>query len=463
MAVKQKNVDMTNAPAFSGIVKFVVPILLIGIIQHLYTAVDSIILGQFSGSDVLAGVGTTGPLINTIINLFLGLSVGVQVVLGRALGAGDDAAVHKTVHTAMLISIIAGLIISFIGIFFADYLLIMMDVPSDVMPYAKIYLQINFAGKIPAMVYNFGVGILRAKGDTKRPLYLGMVTGLIKVVLSFVFVAYFNMNSAGVSIATLISTIINAVVMLYFLTTEDDSGKLYFTKLKIYKKQLIDIAVVGIPSGIQNTVASLSNVITQSAVNSFGSAAIMAGNSAASNIQSFYATIKGSFRQATVSFVSRNMGAKKYDRINKIVKCCFSFMAVFWVIEIFLSVFGGEFLIGLYVPGDIEAIKTGALRLAIIGVSYGIFGLSEILSGALRGMGYSFQTMVISLATNCGIRILWILTVFKKIGTLESLYISFPISWAVALIANSVLFVYAKRKLNREQMEQCDGHGQLII
>lgn len=447
MATKHRNIDMTNSSIFGGIIKFVVPVLLIGLIQHLYTAVDSIIVGQYAGSDALAGVGTTGPLINTIINLFLGLSVGVQVVLGRALGAGDEESVHKTVHTAMLISIIAGSIISFIGIFFADYLLIMMDVPSDVMSYAKIYLQINFAGKIPSMIYNFGVGILRAKGDTKRPLYLGMATGFIKVVLSFIFVACFSMNSAGVAIATLISTTINAVVILKFLTTEDENCRLQFSKLRIYKKQLVDIATVGIPSGIQSTVGSLSNVITQTAVNSFESAAIIAGNTAASNIQSFYFTIKNSFRQATVAFVSRNMGAKKYERINKIVKCCFAFMAVFWVLEIFLSVFGGKLLVGLYVPGDVEAIKTGALRLAIIGVSYGIFGLSEILSGALRGMGYSFHTMVISLATNCGIRILWILTVFNKIGTLESLYISFPISWAVALIANMVLFIYAKRKL----------------
>lgn len=442
MAINRKNIDMVNGSLNKGIISFVLPVILMGILQHLYNAADVMVVGRFAGSDALAGVGTTGPISNMILNVFLGMSAGVSVVLGRALGAKDDESVHKIVHTAILLSLIGGVIISAFGIIFAESLLKMIDVPQNVLPHAKIYMQIIFAGKIPALLYNFSSAILRAKGDTKRPLRIVTVSGAMNVVLNLLFVLVFKIGAAGVALATVISQTYTALRVLYILVTEYDNTKLSFSKLKIYKEQIKEIARIGIPSGIQSAMGSLSTVILQYGVNTFGSASIMAGNSAAANIQSFYFIIKNAFHQATVVFVSQNLGAKKYERINKVVLCSCGYMAMFWFVEILISTFGGRFLISLYAPNDMEAIKAGAIRLAIVGASYGIFGFSEILSGALRGMGRSIYTMALSLISNLGVKLLWIATVFRVVKTLPFLYMSFPLGWLMALIAYYSLYVY---------------------
>ena len=424
--------------------------MLTAIVQHLYNAADVIVVGRYAGEDALAGVGTTGSLTTLIINIFLGLSVGVNVVLGRALGAKDQNSAEKIVHTSMLISILGGALVSFIGIFFAEPLLKLIDVPDNVMPQAKIYMQIVFSGKIPALIYNFGAAILRSKGDTKRPLYIVTISGLINVSLNLFFVIGLKMKADGVALATVISQIFTAAAIIYILSTQTDCTRLNSKKLRIDKKQFVNIMKVGIPSGIQSSIFSIANIIIQSSVNSFGSAAI-AGNAAAANLGSFYYVAVNTFSHASVTFVSQNIGAKKFDRLKKIILCCVVDVLLVWGIEALITVLFSKNLVAIYAPGNTEAIKYGIIRITITGCTYGICGLMDIMSGAIRGSGHSFTGMIISIIGVCGIRIVWIFTAFKAIGTFQSLFYSFPLSWLGTFIMHTIFFAYVLRKLTSQK------------
>lgn len=451
MRAKSRNVDMVNGPLFLSIWKFTVPFMLTGLLQIFYNAADVMVVGRYAGQEALAGVGTTGSLSTLILNFIIGLSVGVSVTLGQALGAKDHDGAQKIVHTAMLICFLGGAIVSVIGIVYAEPLLSLIDVPSDVMPQAKIYMQIIFAGKIPALVYNFGSAILRAKGDTKRPLYIVTASGIINVVLNVFFVVKLGMKADGVGLATVISQVFTAVAILYCLCTEEGSTQLQFKKLRLHKKEALRIVKIGLPSGAQSMVFSLANVIIQSSVNSFGSATI-AGNSAATSVGGFYYTALYSLSQTTVAFVSSNTGAKRYDRVRKIVRYSLIDAGIVWAIEALVTILAAKYLIGLYVPGNEAALQIGVSRHMIIGCSYGLCGMMEVASGALRGMGKSFMTMMVAIIGVCGIRIVWVLFIFPLIGTYRSLVISMPLSWIFTFAMQYVMYLYVFQKEKKAEM-----------
>ncbi|MBO5453207.1 MAG: MATE family efflux transporter [Clostridia bacterium] len=449
--MKNKNVDMCSGPLFLNILRFAFPVILADFLQRLYNAADVVIVGRYAGQEALAGVGTTGSLTTLILNLFIGLSIGVSVAVGQALGSNNEEKTHRTVHTAMLISVVFGILVSFIGVFFAKPLLKLISVPDDVMPQAKIYMQIVFVGKMPALVYTFGAAILRAKGDTKRPLYIALVSGLINVALNLFFVIKLHMAADGVALATTISQAFSAIAIIYIMCNDNDSTKLYIKKLKIYKKQIIEILRIGIPSGIQSTIFAASNVLVQSSVNSFGSVAI-AGSAASNNIGGFYYGALHSFATTVIAFVSQNKGAGNLKRINKAVVCCIVDVCFVWLVTVLLTIFAGEQLISLYAPGNVGAIKMGVTRLSIAGSFYGLCGLMDVMAGALRGIGYSLSAMIISIAGVCGIRIVWILTAFKAIGTFESLFYCFPLSWLGTFLMHTVVYIIVKKRLDKNRI-----------
>ncbi len=445
MASKTK-ADMCQGPLWGSIFKFAFPIMLAGLIQSLYNAADTIIVGRFAGQEALAGVGTSAALTAMMLNLFLGLTSGVTVLLGNAIGANDTKNIHKIVHTSISLCIIGGLFISLVGILFAEPLLRMTGVPEEVMPQATIYMKIIFMDKIPMLIYNIGAAILRAKGETKQPLYIVSVSGIVNVGLNLLFVVGLHMQAEGVAIATVIAQIINAVAILIILCKSRDDTRLIFKKLKIYKRQALDVLKIGLPAGIQSATFSFSTVIIQSGINSFGAAAI-AGSAAANNITNFYDIVFNAMFTTPMVYVSHNMGAKNYDRIGKIVRVCLSYVCIFWFLLALLSYFGRNTFIGFYTPGDAEAIRYGATVLLISGVTFGLCGLMNVMGGTIRGMGHSFKSMIVTLGGVCGIRILWVLTVFKAAPTIETLFISYPLSWLGTFLVHCIIFRFLLKKI----------------
>ena len=445
MRSKVQTVEMCAGPLFKNIWRFAIPLLLTSVVQKLYNTADVLVVGRYAGQEALAGVGATGSLISLVLDLFVGLSAGVSVTLGRALGKKDNTDIHKITHTAILISIIGGAVISVFGYVFAEPLLRLTDVPENVLPQAKIYMQIIFLGKMPALLYNFGSAILRAKGDTKRPLCIVFVSGAINVGLNLFFVLRLGMQADGVALATVISQLFTAVCVLWILLHETDATRLFIRKIRIHKKAITDIVKIGVPSGIQGMVFSVSNVILQSAVNGFGSAAI-AGAAAASNIGGYYYMMQNTFFHAALVFTSQNVGAGQYDRVRKVLKYCILDVAMVWAAEAVFTLFTASHMISLFVPGDLEAIRMGTSRHMVIGCTYGLCGIMEVLSGVNRGMGYSFSSLLISVLGVCGIRIIWIITVFPMIGTFPSLFASMPLSWIGTIVLHFIFYQCIIRK-----------------
>ncbi len=449
MAAKTTTVDMINGPLWGKILKFSALYMLTAILQHLYSAADVIIVGRYAGQAALAGVGTCTVLVNLFLNFILGLSAGATIVLGQAMGARDKEGVGKASHTSMAVAIGGGFLVSVICLLFTKQLLYMIDVPENVMPEAAIYLRVVSIGFIPSLVYNFGAAILRAKGDTKRALFIVLLSGVINVLLNLLFVRVFNMSADGVAAATVVSQVFTAIAILFILCHEPDETRIYLRKIRFYKAPLLKIIKFGLPSGIQSSVYSASNILVQSSVNSFGSAAI-AGSSAATSITNFYNVMQNSLYQSSIVFASQNYGAKKFDRIKKTIFICMTYVVAFWIIQSIVTFFCGKMLIGLYAPNDLPVIEMGWRKFNVLGYTYGLLGLMNVMSGALRGMGASFVNMVTSIVGVCGIRILWIVTAFKAIGTFESLFYCYPLSWAGTLILHVIMFmvVFKREKRN---------------
>ena len=445
MAVKTNSVDMINGPLWGKILKFAVLYMLTAFLQHLYSAADVIVVGRFAGQAALAGVGTCTTLVNLCLNFILGLSAGATIVLGQAIGSDDKTGVSKATHTSIAVAIIGGLIVSVICLLFTRPLLEMIDVPEDVMPEASVYLRIISIGYIPSLLYNFGAAILRAKGDTKRALYIVSASGIINVLLNLFFVCVVGMKAGGVAIATIISQIFTAIAILYILCHEPDEIRLSLRKIRIYKKPFMKILKYGLPSGIQSSVYSVSNILVQSSVNSFGSAAI-AGSAATTSITEFYTVMVNSLYQAAMVFISQNYGARKFERIKKTMAVCMVYVVCIWVIQSLITTFGGKLLVSLYVPNDMFALEMGWRKFKILGYSYGILGFMNIMSGTLRGMGASFLNMITSIIGVCGIRIVWILTAFKAIGTFEALFLCYPLSWIGTFTLHFIMFVMLFKK-----------------
>lgn len=446
---KEKNNDLTSGPLTIKIIKFIIPLMLTGILQLLYNAADSIVVGHYDGSSALAAVSSVGALINLLVNAFMGLSVGAAVVVAQDYGAKDYEGVSKTVHTSYLISIIGGIVVGAIGLIFSRQFLIWMGSPEDVLPLSTEYLMIYFIGTPANMAYNFGASILRSVGDTKRPLYFLTISGLVNIVLNLVLVIVFHMGVAGVAYATIISQILSAVMVIVYMMKSKDCVRFVPKNMRIYGDKLKKMLYIGLPAGFQGTVFSLSNVVIQSAVNSFGSL-VMAGNGAASSLEGFTYTAMNSVYQASLTFVGQNVGAKKYDRINKVQGVCLVLVTIIGLVFGVTTYCLGEPLLSIYLPNDPEAIPYGIIRMSYIALPYFLCGMMEVMVGGQRGMGMSFIPMINALLGSCVLRIIWISTVFAANPTLFTLYISYPISWAVTTLAHTVFYFVKLHSLKKK-------------
>lgn len=448
---KSYEIDMCSGPILGKVLVFALPLMLSGVLQLLFNAADIIVVGRFAGSQSLAAVGSTGALINLLINVFIGLSVGVNVLVAKYYGAKDDEEVSVTIHTAIATSLVCGFGLIVVGIGACRPLLVMMGTPEDVIDKSVLYMRVYFAGMPVVMLYNFGSAILRAIGDTKRPLYYLMAAGVVNVVLNLFFVISLNMDVAGVALATVLSQCISAGLILRCLAKNEGSLKFHLKKLKINMKKLGQITRIGLPAGMQGAIFSLSNVLIQSSVNSFGST-VMAGNTAASNIEGFVYTAMNAVYQSNLSFTSQNVGGKKFSRLNKILLVCLGVVTATGMILGFGAIGGARTLLGIY-SSDPEVIDYGMKRLLIICSMYFICGWMDTAVGSLRGMGYSMLPMVVSLTGACLFRVVWIFTVFARFHSLTVLYISYPISWIITTAAHLLCYVKLRRKFPREDVD----------
>lgn len=444
---------MCSGPLLSKILIFAIPLMLSGILQLLFNAADIIVVGRFSGSEALAAVGSTGALINLIINLFIGVSVGTNVVAARYYGARDADGVSHTVHTAMLSAIVGGIILIFAGIALARPMLEWMGTPADVIDQSALYMKIYFVGMPALMVYNFGASILRAIGDTKRPLYFLTVAGVVNVVFNLFFVIVLDMGVAGVALATIISQAISAVLILLCLIKTEGPCHLELKEMKIYPECFKAMLRIGLPAGLQGSIFSISNVLIQSSVNSFGSL-VMAGNTAAANIEGFVYTAMNSIYQTSLSFTSQNMGAKQFKRVDKVLIECLLVVATVGIVLGNGAYLLGDKLLGIY-SSDPQVIEYGLMRMSIVSASYFLCGIMDVLVGSIRGLGYSIMPMLVSLTGACLFRVIWIFTIFQVERTLFCLYISYPISWILtAGIHLLCYFIVRKKAFNKAMQAQ---------
>ncbi len=448
---KKYEIDMCSGSVFQKMLFFALPLMCSSILQLLFNAADIVVVGRFAGDNALAAVGSNSALINLLTNLFVGLSIGTNVLIAQYYGGKKDTDLRETVHTSMLLSVYSGLILTVIGIVGARTLLEWMQAPPEVLELAVLYLRIYFLGMTATMVYNFGSAILRAVGDTKRPLYYLLLAGIINVLLNLFFVVTCKMGVAGVAAATAISQTISAILVVRCLIKEQSGIHLDIKSLSISRAKMGRIMRIGLPAGFQGVVFSLSNVVIQSAVNSFGAVAV-AGNSAAANIEGFVYMGMNSFYQATISFTSQNYGAKQYKRIYKILMAGELYAIATGVILGNLAVLFGKALLGIYSPSA-EVVAAGIARLQIICTVYALCGVMDVLVGALRGIGYAVIPMVVSIVGACGLRLLWIATIFQipQYHNLTVVYLSYPITWTVTLIIHAITFVLAARKVLRVQ------------
>lgn len=448
--------DMCTGPLVPKIIRYSLPLMLTGILQLLYNAADIIVVGRFVGDTALAAVSSTGSLINLIVNVFMGLSVGTSVIVARYYGAGDAANVSKTVHTSIGVSLVCGVIVMIFGMTAARELLIWMDSPPDVLDQATVYVRIYFAGMIPNMLYNFGAAILRAVGDTRRPLYYLTIAGIVNVILNVIFVTIFHMGVAGVAWATIISQAISMVLVMICLIRSSSVIHLDWRKIRIYRDKLAELARIGLPAGFQGAIFSISNVLIQSSINSFGST-VMAGSTAAANIEGFVYTAMNAFYQTALSFTGQNMGAKKYDRVAKILRICILCVTVTGVVLGCGAYLLGTPLLSIY-TSDPEVIQYGLERMLIVCVPYFLCGIMDTHVGVLRGMGYSIMPMIVSLTGACALRVVWILTVFQMHRTLFILFLSYPVTWAVTAAAHFVCYLIVHHKMmEKAKAEQAEA------
>ena len=436
--------DMTSGPLLPKILSFSGPLILTGILQLLYNAADVIVVGNFAGHEALAAVSSTGSLINLLVNVFMGLSVGASVVVARNYGARDIIAMRKAEHTAITVALFMGIGVGIFGFLAARPLLQMMESPEDVIDGAALYVRIYFLGMPANMLYNFGAAILRAVGDTKRPLYYLMISGLVNVLLNLLLVIVFHMSVAGVAIATVASQVVSMVLVLFCLIRTHGVIHLSLPECRVDGKSLREIIRIGLPAGLQGSLFSISNVLIQSSVNSFGSL-VVAGNGVASNIEGFVYTAMNAQHQADMTFASQNYGAGKPDRVRKSLWCCLGTVTVIGLV-MGLSFYAlGKPLMSLY-NSDERVIANGLIRMGVILPTYFLCGQMDVMVGQLRGIGYSVMPMIVSLTGACLLRIVWILTVFAANHDLVTLYLSYPVSWFVTFAAHMACYLAVEKK-----------------
>ena len=444
---KQKSIDMLNGPMLGKILMFALPLALSSILQLLFNAADTIVVGKFAGNQALAAVVSNGALINLIVNAFLGLSVGANVVVARYRGSGNVKKIHLAVQTAILVSILSGVLLAFIGFFVAPKMLLLMSVPEDVLPLSSLYLKLYFLGMPFMMLYNFGAAILRSIGDTRRPLIYLTIAGVINVLLNLVFVIVFDMSVAGVAIATVISQVVSSLLVLRCLTQTEEDIRVDLKQLAIDVNCLKEIVKIGMPAGLQGCVFSLSNVVIQSSINSFGSI-MVAGNSAALNIEGFIYVTMNAFHQSAVTFSSQNYGAKKFERCDKaLILSGASAMVVGALLGLIFMIFK-EPLLSLY-TSDSEVLNAGFVRMGMLFKFQPINGLMDVMVGGMRGIGYSTLPTVVSLSGACVFRLIWIATIFKANPTIQMLYTVYPVSWIITTTIHICCYMWARKQIRK--------------
>ena len=449
---KTRDVNMLQGPLLFSIIIYTVPMILTNSLQLLFNAADLVVVGRYCGSNSVAAVGSTTSLVHLIINLFIGLSVGCGITAAQSIGAGDKEGVHKIVHTAIPTALFCGLAITVIGFFGAEFFLKLMSTPDDILPLSALYLKIYFLGITATMIYNFCAAILRAAGDTRSPLIFLTVAGVINVLLNLIFVVFLHLDVAGVALATTISQILAAFLVVRELIKRTDCCKLYLSKLKIYKKTLLEFLRIGVPASIQSCTFSFSNVIIQSSINGFGTA-VVAGNSAAINIDNFLYTITSAFHHTALNFTGQNIGVKNYKRALEVYKITMlSSFCINVVISGLVVIFSKQ-LLGIYITDSAEAIGHGVRRLLIVGIFNFVCVLMDVTAGAIRGTGVSIRPMIISILGVCGMRLFWVFTIFRIPGwhTPTNLYISYPISWFVTFVALLITYLHVIKKLQQEK------------
>ncbi len=443
--MKRRYIDMVNGKILPNILLFYVPLVLSSILQLLFNAADIVVVGKFAGDTSLAAVSSTGSLVGLMVNSFIGISTGTNVVIARLLGSSEKEKVKTAVHTSVAFALIAGTVLAVIGFFGARGMLELMDSPADVIDLSALYLRIYFLGVPFSLLYNFAAAILRARGDTRRPLYFLTIAGFVNVILNLILVIGFRMDVAGVGIATVASQVISAVLITLSLLREEWYLRLERRSLRIEKESLGAIMRIGLPAGIQTALFSISNVLIQSSINSFGSV-VMAGNGAASNIETFAYVLMNSFFQACQTFVSQNYGAKQYRRIIRIVVLCEILVFLAGILGTVLVFSFDRFLLGIYTDSA-EVIEAGIVRFQYVQKYYLLCGIMDVMSGALRGVGYSAAPMFVSIFGICVFRIIWLKTVFVADPVIENVYITYPLSWIITFTVHTLMFVLVQKRV----------------
>ena len=439
-------IDMCNGSIMDKLISFSMPLMLSGILQLMFNAVDIVVVGRFSGSESLAAVGSTTALINVFVNLFIGISLGANVLAARFFAAQKEKEMSETVHTSITLALISGIIMAVAGFLFARLSLELMGTPDNVIGLSTLYMRIYFLGMPFFMLYNYGAAILRAIGDTKRPLAYLIIAGVINAGLNLILVIVFKLGVAGVAIATIISQFISCVLVLRCLWKSEGSYQLRFSKLTIKKVYVKQIFQVGVPAGIQSTVINFSNVLLQSSVNSFGSTA-MAGYTAANNIFGFLYVAVNSVTQTCMSFTSQNYGASKPKRMDRVLADCIILsVVVTLVLGGGAYIFGNE-LLRIY-TSDVEVIRCGMEILLYTTVTYFLCGLMDLFPGAMRGMGHSMVPMILSIVGTVGVRIIWIFWVFPQYRSLDILFISYPASWIITIVMQVICFYFVRKRVH---------------
>ena len=455
MALRNRDMDMCSGPLFKNMLIFALPIMAMNILQLLFNAADMVVVGRFSGSEALAAVGATGALINLIVNLFMGLSVGTSVVVAQDYGADRLDDVSRSVHTSIAISMITGIIVMVIGLVFCEPLLEMMGTPEDILDLSLLYMKIYFIGIPASMVYNFGAAILRAVGDSRRPMYYLSIAGIVNVIFNLFFVIVLRMSVAGVAAATVISQYLSMILIMICLYRSHGAIGFIPRQMRIHGDKLKNIVKIGLPAGLQGLLFSISNVLIQSAVNSFGST-MVAASSAAGNLEGFIGTTMNAYYNAAITFTGQNMGAKNYDRIDSIAKVCTVLIFATWIVLGGATLLFGRSLLGIY-TSDPEVIELGMLRTKIMMVAYFTCGIMNVYPGLIRAMGYSMLPMLCTLIGACLMRIVWLATFFTWYPTIIMLFVCYPVTWALAGLGQVGSFFYARRQVRkRDAMEA--GH-----
>ena len=447
MTKKQYTIDMCHGPILPKLLRLVVPMILSGILQLLFHAADIIVVGNFGSPNAVAAVGSTGSLVNLMTNLFLGLSVSTNVLTAQFMGARDRTGISQTIHTSIFLSIVSGILLTAIGLLFSEQFLKLMNSPDDVRNLSALYLRIYFCGMTAMLIYNFGSSILRAKGDTRRPLYYLIIAGVINVILNLIFVVFLHMDVAGVALATVISQCISAGLILRCLAKETDAFRLVWKNLRPTGFLVRRILRIGIPAGFEGVVFSISNVVLQSSVNSFGSL-VMAGCAAAASIEGFVWVSMNAFGQGTLTFTSQNIGGGKYSRLTRILLIGGLCSGLAGLILGNAAYLFGDKLLTIYDPRP-EIIEPGLIRMRFIGRLYFLCGIMDIVGSSIRGMGYSTTPTVVSLLGACGLRLLWVFTIFQipQFHTQFVLFMSYPITWIATFAAHMVCYVIIRRKI----------------